>query len=98
MLMDELDDCGALPHCGRDALHRPVPDVACGEDTWDAGLEQRRGPIEGPAARRVAIPVQVVTGEDESSLVTLDCALQPLRVWLGTDHHEQPRRGDSAYL
>jgi len=34
--MDELDDGGALAHGGRDALYRPVPDVAGGEDTWDA--------------------------------------------------------------
>ena len=71
MLIDELDDRGALTHGGRDALHRPVPDIARGEDTRDAGLEQRGRPFERPAARRIAIEVEVISGEDEPSLVTL---------------------------
>ena len=38
--------------------------------------------------------VQVAPGEDEAALVALDDAVQPLRVRLGADHHEQARRRD----
>jgi hypothetical protein len=88
MMMDELDDGRALSHRGRDALHGRVTDVAGGEDAWDAGLEQHRGTFERPAARSSAVGVQVVPGEDESSLVTLYGAVQPLRARFGADHHE----------
>src|SRR2546430_46607 len=88
MLMDELDDCRALSHCGRDALYGAVTDVAGGEDTRDARLEQHRGSFERPAARFSAVGVQVVPGEDEPLLVTLHGAVQPLRARLGADHHE----------
>ena len=73
MVMDELDHRGALAHGGRDALYRPVPDVARGEDTWDAGLEQPRGPFERPGARRITIEVEV---EDDKPSAK---AVQPLR-------------------
>jgi GNAT superfamily N-acetyltransferase len=60
LLIDELNDGGALPHCGRDALHRPVSDIAGGEDARDTRLEQHRGSSERPATQPIADGFEVV--------------------------------------
>ena len=58
MLMHQADGDRALAHGGGDPLYRPVPDVADGEHTGHAGLQQQRSPwlpqylaVSGPVSR-----------------------------------------------
>ena len=87
--MHELDGGGAFAHGRGDPLDGPVPDVPGGEHAGDAGLEQQRRPLQRPAGRQLARPVQVPAGADESLVVSLDGAGEPGGAGLGTDHHEQ---------
>src|SRR5438067_9177171 len=93
--MDELDVRRALPHCRRDALDGCVANIAGGEDTGKARLKQHRCSLERPAARPVTVAIQIGPREDETSLVTVDDAVQPLRMRLGADHDEESGGWDS---
>jgi len=73
-------------------LHGPVPHVAGSEDTRHAGFDKERRALERPADGRLASPVKIPPGENESSAVSLHVALEPLCVRFRANHQEQ-RRG-----
>ena len=90
--MDKLNGSCALTHCGRYSLHGPVPHVAGREDTRHAGFEKERRALERPAGGRLASPVKIPPGENESSVVSFHAALEPLCVRFRANHQEE-RRG-----
>src|SRR5207248_7997882 len=84
VVLRELDDGRPLAHGGRDALDRAAADVALGEDTGDARLEERRAP-----AVRVVGRVDVGSGQYEPLLVARHDAVEPAGVRLGPDQNEE---------
>src|ERR671933_703252 len=68
----ERGDHGSLPDRGRNALRRPVPDVARREQAHAAGLEWKRITIERPALRAAAVDNEVLAGEDVAGGVGQD--------------------------
>jgi hypothetical protein len=82
VFVDELDGGGAFADGRGDAFDRAVADVAGGEDAGQAGLQQQRWSVQGPALGWPAVAEQVAAGEQETPLVPVDGAGQPAGVGL----------------
>src|SRR6516162_8759042 len=75
--MDELYRNRAFADAGSDALDRTVADISDNEDTRHTSFKERRIAVEGPALRALAFVDQILTGEDEATIVALDKIAQP---------------------
>ena len=89
VLVDGANGDRALPDCAGDALDGAEPHITGREHARNARLER-----QGWAAQRPCALGQVAAGQDEPSIIHRDQAAEPVRVRLGSDHHEHGRGSD----
>src|SRR5262249_34251059 len=92
-LMKELDGDGAFADCRGDTLHGAVSDVARGEHSRHARLQEKRTAI----ARQCATLRDIPSREDESMLIAFDIRWKPVGVRLGSDQEEKRIRRDRVF-
>ena len=89
VLVHHADGHGPLAHRGGHPSDGPAAHVPGGEHARAAGLERQRAAHEVPAVGVDRRGHRVRAGQDEAPLVHGELALQPARVRLGADEHEQ---------
>src|SRR5437762_13255419 len=90
--MNEADRHGALAYRRCAAFDRSAPNVSRGEHARKAGLQEKRRPaLCAPEVAAHRIERNGGAGHDETLLVKLHAATQPLGVGIGPDEEEQRR-------
>src|SRR5215467_3267560 len=90
----ERDSDRAFPHGGGDSFDRSVAHVTGGEHPGQARLKKQWRAAGGPAGTRVV--QDVLTGEDETPLVSREVLAEPSGPWLRSDQDEQAVRRNTA--
>ena len=93
MVVDQGDDDRALADGRRNALDRPVPEIAHRNDTRNTGLERHRRPLKGPTDRWPAVIEEVTTGHDVASVVDDNLTGEPSTTTQsppGIEHTQHP--------
>src|SRR5215472_7461855 len=73
-----------------------MADVADCKNTRNVGLEQERISVEGPPFRTLAVSNQVRTGQDETPIVPVNQACEPISLRKGADENKH-RSGGHAF-
>src|ERR1700683_139014 len=79
-----------------DPLPRTMPHIAYREDPRHAGFEQARIAVESPAFRTFPLANQVDAGQNESAVVAVHHALQPVGAGFCADEDEERTRLDAV--
>src|SRR6185312_9537421 len=82
VLVDEGDGHAAFAYTARDTLDRLMPHVARAEKPGEVRFQQERWPPLLPE-------LEVAPGTNVAVFVPLQAIRQPVRVGVGSDHHEQ---------
>src|SRR5271165_2468381 len=77
--MDELHRHRSFTDSGSYALDRTVAHIAHGKDAGNIGLKQVRIAVERPSLRALPVTYKIGTSQQETSLIALDDARQPIR-------------------
>src|SRR5438034_11768954 len=86
---DERRAHGPLPARRRDALRGAMSDIACSEEPHAAGYERERIALQRPAAGRLAVLEQILSGQDVTGRVREDVlAWAPVGVRATADAQE----------
>lgn len=84
-----------FPHRRGNTPDRGVSNVAGRKDAGDARFEQERVALEPPTLCALAIPGQILTGENEAGAIAFDHARHQLRMRDGANKEKQRRGGYS---
>ncbi len=78
--MNELHGHRSFTDSGSHPFYGAVTHIAHGEDAGDIGLQQERITIKCPSLRVLSVAQKVGTSQQETTLVPLNHAAQPIRL------------------
>src|SRR5579862_6155032 len=76
--MNELHSHGTFAHAGGHTLHRTMPHIPNGKNSRHIGFKQEWIAVERPSLGMFAASHQIRSRKDETAVVALDQARQPL--------------------
>src|SRR5215831_3816129 len=87
--MDELDRNRTFTDTGSHAFDGSMSNVTHRENTGNTGFQQEGIPLKGPAIRAFPLPDQVGACQNESTVVPLYEAIEPICAGRRTDEYEE---------